>query len=305
VADALGPRGRGWWWAAAGAVVIAGFFATGAGQRVFASLRLAKPERVSVNIPSFSGQGSSRQLQDMLGGMIADTVSVTLDEPDQPAPTPEAAGRLAGFPARLPRGRKDKPTLTVTGAHAVGMTVNRAQLKTILVQAGRPTADLSTSLNGSAVTVKTPRAIRAQYGHCPLPVANTIQNQINGPPPPTTDNSDCVVLTESPATDADVPPGLDASQLVNIALELSGMSPNQAQAFQRTFDWKTTLVLNLPRFLRSYDSVNVGGVRGMLLSTAGRRGPTYELIWAKNGLVYSLAGYGSSGDAVPLAVSTN
>jgi hypothetical protein len=27
------------------------------------------------------------------------------------------------------------------------------------------------------------------------------------------------------------------------------------------------------------------------------------LIWAKNGMVYSLVGYGSSGDAVPLANS--
>jgi hypothetical protein len=51
--------------------------------------------------------------------------------------------------------------------------------------------------------------------------------------------------------------------------------------------------------------VTVGGVQGMLVNTVGRRGPTYALIWAKDGMVYSLVGYGSAADAVPLASSIN
>jgi hypothetical protein len=158
-------------------------------------------------------------------------------------------------------------------------------------------------LSGAKVTIRTPRSIRAQYGNCPAPVANTLQNQINGPPPPTADNGNCVILTEGPAVTADVPAGLDVDQLIEIGLELSGMSPTQTQAFQRTFDWKSTLGLTMPRFMRSYDSVTVAGVRGMLVNTAGRRGPTYSLIWAKDGMVYSLVGFGTSADAVPLANS--
>ena len=92
-------------------------------------------------------------------------------------------------------------------------------------------------------------------------------------------------------------------QLVAIGLELSGMSPNQRLAFQKMFDWQFALSMSLPRFMRSYDSVTVNSAPGMLLNTAGRRGPTYELFWTKNGTVYSLAGYGSSADAVPLADS--
>jgi hypothetical protein len=277
----------------------------GAALTFFQSLRIAKPQPVSVNVPGFSGPAATRRLQDAVSGMIADSVRVMLDEPDQSVPNPAAASHLAGFGARLPEARRDPPTLIVLGAHAVAMSVNPSQLRTIFAESGRPNVDLPPSLNGASVTIKTPPAIRAQYGHCPVPVANTLQNQIQGPPPPSTDNGDCVVLVESPPASADVPSGLDMTQLVTIGLELSGMSPNQTQAFQRLFDWPSALSLSMPRFMRSYDSVSVDGVRGMLLNTAGRRGPTYELIWTKNAIVYSLTGYGSSADAVPLANSTN
>lgn len=295
---------------AAGVILVAALLAfTGPGnslwQRFFSSLRIAKPQPVSVTIPGFSGPTPTHRLQDAIGGMIADTTSVTLDEADQPAATVERAGQLAGFTVHLPHVRADLPTLIVMGAHDIAMTVNRSQLRTIFREAGNASIVLPPSLNGKRVTIKTPRAVRAQYGHCPAPVANTLQGQIQGPPPPSTDNGDCVVLIESPPTSADLPPGLDMQQLVAIGLELSGMSPNQRQAFQKLFGWQSALSMSMPRFMRSYDSVTVNGTPGMLVNTAGRRGPTYELFWTDNGTVYSLAGYGSSANAVPLANSTH
>jgi hypothetical protein len=300
----------GWWRATLLVAAIAAFLSlTAAGrslaQRFFASLRIEKPQSVSVNVPSFAGPNANRLLQDAIGPMIADTVAVTLDEPDQSAASPVAAGRLAGFALELPRTRKDPPTLVVVGARATAMTVRTSQLRTILREAGKPSAELPQTLDGAVVTVRTPRAIRAQFGHCPAPVANTLQGQLQGPPPVSTDNGDCIVLTERPPTSASIPAGLDIAQLVGIALELAGMSPNQAQVFQRTFDWRSALSLSVPRFIRSYEMADVNGVPGMLLNTAGRRGPSYVLIWAKGGMVYSLAGYGSSGQAVPLAAATN
>jgi hypothetical protein len=271
--------------------------------RVFAALRIAKPQPVNVNIPSFSGPNANRQLLDMVAGMISPKVNVTLDETDQPAASTDAASKTAGFAARLPKARKDPPTLIVMGAHAIQLSVDRSQLHTIFVEAGRPDVPIPASLEGGAVSVRTPRGIRAQYGSCPAPIANTLQNQIQGPPPPTTDNGNCIVLAESPAAITEAAAGLDVAQLVEIALELSGMSPNQAQAFQRTLDERSALVLSMPRNMRSWDSVTVNGARGMLLNTAGRRGPTWALIWAKDGIVYSLVGYGSSGDALALARS--
>src|SRR5450759_5999876 len=103
--------------------------------------------------------------------------------------------------------------------------VNRAQLETILAEAGRRDAQVPGSVDGTTITTQTPRAIRVQYGNCPAPVANTIQNQIQGPPPPTTDNGNCVVFTETPLASIASPGGLDVDLLVKIALQLAGMSP--------------------------------------------------------------------------------
>ena len=115
--------------------------------------------------------------------------------------------------------------------------------------------------------------------------------------------NDCVILTEGPSPEVNVPTGLDIQQLAEIGLELAGMTPAQAQQFLHTVDWKSTLGISIPRFMRSYEAVKVNGVEGTLLDMAGRRGPTYTLIWAKNGTVYSLTGFGNSGDAVALANS--
>jgi len=112
-----------------------------------------------------------------------------------------------------------------------------------------------------------------------------------------------VVLSQGPSPVVNVPDGLDVGALAEIGLELAGMSPKQAQDFLHTVDWKTTLGMSLPRFMRSYEAVEINGVRGTLLSTAGRRGPTYTLVWAKDGMVYSITGFGNSGEAVTLADS--
>jgi hypothetical protein len=100
-----------------------------------------------------------------------------------------------------------------------------------------------------------------------------------------------------------IPAGLNVEQLAQIGLELAGMSPNQAHDFLKTVNWKMILGISVPRSMRSYEAVEVSGVQGTLLNTAGRRGPTYTLIWAKNGMAYSLTGFGNSGGAVALADS--
>lgn len=292
------------------AIGIVGVLLFSAGARAtarsfLAALRIAKPPAESVNNPGGSGSSRTRQLQNIIGGMLAPTVDVVVDEPDKPAADAAAAAKDAGFALLLPRSRGAAPVLEVLGAHTVDMTVNRGQVMTMFSEAGRAGVELPEGVDGSKVTLRTPRAVRAQYGSCPLPVPNTIQGQVQGPPPPSTDNADCVVLMESPPIAADLPSGLDLGPLMEIALELSGMSPVQAQAVPQTLDWKSTLVISLPRNLRSVETKDVNGSKAMLLVTAGRRGPTWELVWARSGIVYALTGYGNSADALPLANSMN
>jgi hypothetical protein len=134
-------------------------------------------------------------------------------------------------------------------------------------------------------------------------VANTIQAQIQGPPPPSTDNGNCIVLTETPLAAVTLPSALDTAAVMTIALELSGMSPNQARDFRRLFGWSSAITIAPPRFMRSYELTSVGGAPAMLMITGGRRGPTYVLAWVRDGVVFTLTGYGSSADAASLAAS--
>jgi hypothetical protein len=301
-------RHRAAWSIALVATVVVGMTLTSSGRgllhRFRASLRIAKPEPVKLNSPAaFAGPTANRRVLEAIGGMLATKVDVTLDEADQPVANADAASALAGFPAQLPRARSDHATLIVAGAHAIRFTIDRATLRTILTQAGRPAAALPDALEGAPVTVTTPRGVRAQYGNCPAPPSNTLQGQLQDAPSPTADNANCIVLSESPVADARFPDGLDVAQLVEIALELSGMSPNQTQAFQSTFDWHATMVLSMPRSMRSFEAVTVDGARGILVTAAGRRGPTSVVLWMKHGLLFTLAGYGNPADAVSLANS--
>ena len=276
---------------------------SGLGGGFLSSLRIAKPKPVTPGVSAPSATNGGQQIQALIGSMAGETTSVALNETDKPVPSADSASRLAGFTARLLGTRSDAPSITVIGAHAMNVKVNRAQIETMLTEAGQRNAQVPSGVDGTVLKTQTPRAIRVQYGNCPAPVANTIQNQINGPPPPSTDNANCVIFTQTQVTSAVVPPGLDIQELATIALELSGMSPKQTHDFQHIFDLKSTLSMSLPRGIRSYDPVQVNGQPAMLITTGGRRGPTYQLIWASGGTVFTLAGYGSSADAVPLASS--
>jgi hypothetical protein len=273
------------------------------GQRFFASLRIAKPQAVSAG-PSASANGpSSRPLEDAIGGMLSPATRVAADDPPHDIATVDSAARKVGFQPRLMGDRKDKPALSVLGAYDAEMPVDPAQLRTILQQAGRKDLMASESLKGTTLHVRVPLGVRAEYGHCPPPVASTIQGQLQGPPPPSTDYGDCVILTQTPRASIQAPAALDVASLVEIALELSGMSPSQTRAFQQRFDPSAALAFTPPRFIRSYDLVDVGASHGMLLNTGGRRGPTYVLAWPTDSLIFVLVGYGNSGDATRLASS--
>jgi hypothetical protein len=193
----------------------------------------------------------------------------------------------------------------VAGQHAMNLTVDRARLQAIFTEAGHGNLKVPQSLEGAAVAVKIPRAVEAQYGTCPGPTSATdaIASNITGPSGASTQFSDCVRLREGPSPEVNVPPDLNVENLAEIGLEVAGMNPSQAHDFLQTVNWKSTLTLTVPRFLRSYQVVKADGAQATLLTMAGRRGPGYTLVWAKNGLVYTLVGFGDSSQAVGLADS--
>ena len=273
--------------------------------RALGFLRMQKVQAVNVDLSPFTDPNANPALHQMVAQMISDKVVVTLNESDQPAPDSATAARLAGFPVQLLSARKDSPKLVVGGGHAFNMTVDRPRLQEIVKASGHPEIALPASLDNAVVSVQIPHAVHAQYGTCPQPATATgaIANQVIDTPPSATQYADCVRLTEGPSPTVNVPPGLDIQHLAEIGLEVAGMNSTQSHDFLQTVDWKSTLSMTVPRFLRSYQAVKVKGVQGTLLTLAGRRGPGYTLIWAKDGMVYSLVGFGDSTEAVDLASS--
>jgi hypothetical protein len=264
-------------------------------ERFLATLRIDRVQPVRLDLSALDG---NRPLQQMLSQMVSDKVVVTVDEKPQHSTTSADAGQLAGFHVRLLGARTDSPAFTVEGQHSFQMTIDRARLQDIFDQSGRPDLLLPATLDGAMVSVQIPRSVRLEYGNCPHDVAGEEDTQRES-----TGWSNCLALEEAPSPLVNLPSDLNIQQLAEIGFQLAGMSAAQARELCQTIDWKSTLVLPIPRLLASYSLVEVDGTQGTLIKDAGHRGPSYMLIWVKNGIIYGLAGQGDSSKAVTLANS--
>ncbi len=275
-------------------------FGRGLAQRFLGTLRVEKVQPVRLD---FSALDGNRPLQEMLRQMISDKVVVTAEEKPQPASTAANASQLAGFSVQVLGARTDAPKFIVGGQHAFHMTIDRTRLQEIFDQAGRADLLLPATLDGANVSVNVPRSIMVEYGDCPEAHAAGTQ------PAPTRPRSggwaNCLALQEAPSPLISMPSDLNLQQLAEIGFQLAGMSATQARDLGQTIDWKSTLVLPIPRFASSYSQVTVNGVQGTLIQGSGRRGPDYVLVWVKNGIIYGLVGHGDSSNAVALANSLN
>jgi hypothetical protein len=269
-------------------------------QRVLAMLRVQKIAVVPIDTAALQGTQSGNDPGKMIGQFISDNIVVTMRSEPQMVASAEQANQFAGFPVRLLSARSDGPKLTVEGEGAFQMTLNRDRLQGILDELGRSDLQLPSSVDGALLAVHIPKAVRAVYGQCPQPGKNNAQK-----PPTVADLASCVTLAEVPSPTVSVPPELNVQQLATLALEATGMSAQDAQAFCQTVDWTSTLVIPIPRDAGSYETTSVDGVQGTLITLRGwaHGMPGYSLLWVKSGIIYSLTGFGSADQAVPLADS--
>jgi Putative zinc-finger len=300
-----GKRWRPLWIGAVAATILlcslAFPFGRGLAQRFLGTLRIEKVQPVRLD---FSALDGNRPLQEMLRQMVSDNVVVTADEKPQQASTAADASQLAGFSAHVLGARTDAPKFVVGGQHAFHMTIDRTRLQDIFDQAGRTDLVLPATLDGANVSVNVPRSIMVQYGDCPE--AHAAGGTQPAPAQPRSGLwANCLALQEVPSPLVNMPSDLNLQQLAEIGFQLAGMSATQARDLGQTIDWKSTLVLPIPRFASSYSQVTVNGVQGTLIQGSGRRGPDYVLVWVKNGIIYGLVGNGDSNNAVTLANSLN
>ena len=269
-------------------------------QRVLSMLRVDKVAVVPVDL-NFTANSDTQAL---VRQVISNEVTVTLS-PGKPQPVTNAsqASQMAGFKVRTFTDLSETPKIGLMGEQSYLMKLDQSRLQAILDSLGRQNLQVPESVNGQTIAVHIPKSVFLRYGNCPDRRTEAGAKQQSQTAPQ--DVSGCVTFAQVPSPIVSVPPDLDVSQLFQIALQAAGMSPEQAQQFCSTVDWKSTLVVPIPRQASSYIPEQVDGVQGnLIMGKSFRDRPAeYTLIWVKNGIIYSLHGYGSADQALALAGS--
>jgi hypothetical protein len=263
-------------------------------QRVLAMLRVQKIAVVTIDRNMLTNSDPNLHPDKLIGQFMADSVVVTM-QPGKPGIAPDmvTAARMAGYPIRNISNLGEPENIKVTGETAFQMTLNRDRVELLLDEVGRSDIHVPESANGALIAVHIPKTVVAAYGNCQTP-----QSATSSP-----EKKTCTYLIQAASPTVSVPPDLKMSEIAEAGLELAGMSSSEAHSFCQTVDWSSTLVIPIPRNTGSYETVNVDGVEGTLISETVPQDDRYSLLWVKDGVIHSLTGTGSSSDALALASS--
>jgi hypothetical protein len=305
-------RWRPVWGLAAGLIIVAALAGIepvrGWAQRILAMLRVQKITVVTVdpgNLMSHA-EPDSRPYK-LINQFIADNVVVTMD-PGKPAMVSSVtqAAKLAGYRIRTIASLGSPQTIRVSGETAFQMTVNRERLATLLDEVGRSDIRIPESADGALIAVHIPKTVVSMYGDCPLehstgssprsPEERRVERMANM-------NRNCTYLVQAPSPTVSVPPDLNMAEIAEAALELAGMSAEEARSFCQTVDWSSTMVIPIPRNTSYYENLSVDGVEGTLITETLPEGSRYSLLWVKSGVIHSLSGRGNLYDARAMAAS--
>ncbi len=244
---------------------------------------------------------SNSALGQQISSLLAQSVNFS-KKPGTPQEVASAAeaSQAAGFTLRLPDNQTLQPRLVVQPGAAFSLVVDRARAQALLNESGHSNLVLPQSLDKESIDVTIPNSVSASYGVCPDPTVESATGAFGG------SNgrryADCVIFAQMPSPTVTAPPDVDVQQLAQIALEFTGMTSDQAQAFAQSVNWTSSLVIPLPKNAATYQQVQVDGVTGYLIQRPADDAPEYALIWVKNGVIYTIGGLGSnSAQAIAMA----
>jgi hypothetical protein len=238
--------------------------------------------------------------QESITQLMAENLKYEIVGKAQNAVTAEEASSLVGIPVRLPASSLVPGTLKLSIQPGAKMSfkVDLERIQAILSDAGFSDIKFPKELDGTTVKAELPMIVTAIYG-------NDIQSPaVAGRDPDAEGNwcSNCTVLVQLASPTVETPEGVDLTAIGKAYLRLTGMSDTEADSFSQAVDWSTTLVIPVPNFA-SRETVSVDGVNGILIQQSQSYDTQYMLIWAKDGLVYALTGYGTRTTALEIANS--
>jgi anti-sigma factor RsiW len=209
-----------------------------------------------------------------------------LNQPQTVASVAEAA-KLAGFapeqPSALPGNVTDQE-ITVIDTTNVKFQVDVNGLRQVLAALSVTDVLLPDALGASPITAQIPPAVGQKY----------------------TGSDYEMVLLQGHSPTVNLPGGVDIAQLGKAALEVYGMTPEQADTLSKQISWTSTLVVPFPTGMSSVQQVQVGTAQGMLVEStgqlpqvAGRTLPAgYSVLyWQQGDHFYALEGEGSAAQA--------
>jgi hypothetical protein len=245
--------------------------------------------------------GSSSQLE----ALFTEDVLIEESGEAQTASNPAEASDLASFTVRLPEDIQGELSLKVFPSTRLSFAIDLPRVQAILDEVGRSDIRLPADLDGATVTIDLNTTVTALYGDCETALEEAHQdakNTAESQKVPRLDGCTTLVQTPSPAISA--PPGLDVAQVGQAYLELLGMTPDEAAQFSRNTDWTSTLVIPIPRYGSSYQTVSVDGVEGTFIQQdLEDHVRQFLLIWVRDGRLYALTGPGDVQAALSIANS--
>lgn len=206
------------------------------------------------------------------------------------------ASVLAGFQVRAPADWSREKSISYSPGAKITFTVDRDLAALVLDELGRADLELPKDFDNAEISVEVSSMVVTNLGTCDA-------RMDPDDPGASGQRASCISLVQMPSPTITAPPGLDIEQIGLVALQLIGLTPEEAAEFSARVDWTTTLVLPVPKDLE-YRDVTVDGVPGTLLVDKYRsQSSQFTLLWVKEGMLYGLSGRGSTGEAFQVANS--
>lgn len=297
------------WGSAATIMLVTAFLSVptmrAAAAQLLALFRVQQVTALPIDPTGLSKLNGDENLATRLKQVISDSVVETQKGGDpRPVASKEEASQAAGFTVRLPSSETEAPALYVQDAMAFEINIDRAKAQAFIDETGRTDIVLPESVDGKQIKIDIPAGVTASFGTCPKPGEDVKGADPDQPGSLGRQFPDCVMMAEIPSPVVSAPDDLNIGQLAELGLEFSGMSTEEAQQLRDSIDWTSTLVIPIPRNAASYEKVDVDGVTATLIQRPVDDAPRYMLVWVKDGIIYSIGGWGAdSARAVEMAKS--
>jgi hypothetical protein len=231
-----------------------------------------------------------------LKALVSEQVEVT-EPAGQPetADSPEAAGELAGMavqrPSVLPRGAV-LAEVRVQHPGSFRVRLDTAKLESLVQTMDVEDVEIPSAWDGAVIDVQTSPVVVLRYHR---------------------DEED-FVLAQSLSPEVALPQGVELADLGRLGLRMAGMSLEEAQLFSRAIDWRSTLLVPVPAQGANFREVDVGGQKGLLVSSFLKPRPAGDgrrergrwrsvLLWSSGGKVFAIEGQGQGLEILEMAQS--